>query len=209
MPTKVTLRPYVPQFTPRRCEHCGRDFLARTPDVERGYGRYCSNPCRYAGRRVPIGDRLNAHRDTSGGPLACWPYIGSRHLFGYGKIFDGWKKPPRDAHRVAWELAYGPIPEGLHVCHRCNNPPCCNPAHLYLDTRDGNMAFARELGRSKAPPPTRGIRNTNAIFTDEDVRLIRRAYAAGASQSEIARCYRTQHQYIHSIVHRKTWKHVS
>jgi hypothetical protein len=60
----------------------------------------------------------------------CWEWSGFRNLArgGYGYV-EG-----RRAHRVAWELANGPIPEGLHVCHRCDNPPCCNPSHLWLGT---------------------------------------------------------------------------
>lgn len=96
----------------------------------------------------PVSVRLAARLDVSGGPDSCWEYQAARSPRGYGTI--GVMGKTRRAHRVAWELANGPIPEGLLVCHHCDNPPCCNPAHLFLGTDKDNVADMRAKGRGRA-----------------------------------------------------------
>lgn len=80
------------------------------------------------------------------GPDECWPWVGARKPRGYGNVrIDG---KYRLAHRVAWELATGTtIPSGCIVMHRCDNPPCCNPAHLLMGTMKDNTADMRRKGR--------------------------------------------------------------
>jgi hypothetical protein len=84
---------------------------------------------------------------TEGG---CWLWTASRHPKGYGLLSFG-NRPAR-AHRVAWQLTNGDIPPGLFVCHRCDNPPCCNPEHLFLGTNTDNMRDASQKGRLSGGP---------------------------------------------------------
>ncbi|AKU93360.1 Phage-associated homing endonuclease [Labilithrix luteola] len=90
-------------------------------------------------------------RDTSGGPDACWPFMGFRFK-GYGRMQGGKRGAPMMfAHRIAYELANGPIPEGdgeWCVCHTCDNPPCCNPKHLFLGRDADNIADCIAKGRN-------------------------------------------------------------
>jgi len=68
----------------------------------------------------------------------CWPWKRAISNQGYGTL--SLNRKPFGAHRMAWILTNGPIPEGMFVCHHCDNPPCCNPSHLFIGTHSDNMA---------------------------------------------------------------------
>jgi hypothetical protein len=94
--------------------------------------------------REELGDKYWPLVDKSdlGG---CWPWLGSRSKLNYGMLFlDG---RLMRVHRIGYEIANGPIPAGMHCCHRCDNPPCVNPAHLFLGSRKDNMADMARKGR--------------------------------------------------------------
>lgn len=86
--------------------------------------------------------------DRSGGDDACWPWMGHKNS-GYGVLSIGNRE--RKAHRLVYEAAKGPIPDRMRVCHTCDNPPCCNPAHLFLGTRSDNAADMAAKGRAWSP----------------------------------------------------------
>lgn len=78
---------------------------------------------------------------------ACWEWPGARHGKGYGLLFDRLTGTHWRTHRLAWTAANGPIPAGLMVLHRCDNPPCVNPAHLWLGTNAENARDMVAKGR--------------------------------------------------------------
>ena len=74
----------------------------------------------------------------------CWEFVGANRL-GYGRIWTG--ERVADVHRLAWELTSGPIPPGMVVCHKCDNPPCFNPDHLFVGTQGDNLRDMAAKGR--------------------------------------------------------------
>jgi hypothetical protein len=109
-----------------------------------------------------------------GGPDECWEWTGRRHKQGYGIIWVGSK--PLLTHRVSFELANGSIPPGMCVCHRCDHPPCVNPAHLFLGTQKENMADMSRKRRTRRLTPAqvnevRRLREGGMVVADVAARF--------------------------------------
>jgi endogenous inhibitor of DNA gyrase (YacG/DUF329 family) len=195
---------------PRVCEQCGNAFTVEPNQARQGRGRFCSKRCRDIAQTPPLAGRFWAKVDRSGGPDACWPWTAARFHFGHGAFWLAGHQI--HAHRIAWELTHGPIPEGdpdnppcvLHDCPDGDNPACCNPAHLWLGTKGQNTKDMVAKGRH-----ARGEQHAHSRFTAAQVRSIRTRYAAGSvSQRALAREYRVSRPTIRSIVRRKSWRHV-
>ena len=131
----------------------------------------------------------------------CWEWTGSRNHRGYG-VFDLGRATSRLAHRTAWIRAYGPIPAGLSVLHRCDNPPCVRPSHLFLGDHTDNMADARAKGRM------RGSRQSNARLTESKVRIVLLLLAEDIPVAQIAALFGVSGGTIYSIQRSKSWTHV-
>lgn len=95
----------------------------------------------------PLEVRFWRRVDRAGGPDACWLWLGPKTPRGYGAT-SRLNKSVR-AHRLSWELTNGPIPDGLIVCHRCDNPSCVRPSHLFLGTHADNMQDCSAKGRMR------------------------------------------------------------
>jgi len=133
------------------CGWCGRRFR---PDGSRK--RFCDHDCYAASLRVPIEQRFWSKVNRHGPAPAhipdlgrCWIFTGKARLREYGSVAGrkNGKPWPQYAHRLAWELTHGPIPEGLSVLHKCDVPLCCNPDHLFLGTQADNVHDAQRKGR--------------------------------------------------------------
>ena len=129
----------------------------------------------------------------------CWLWNAARCSGGYGTIKHHGKVVT--AHRVAYEVYRGPIPDGMHVCHKCDNRICVNPDHLFLGTHADNMADMSKKNRQ-----ARGADNGSAKLTEIDVRAIRAENSK--SQSELGKDYGVSQSYISKIKRRESWKHV-
>lgn len=182
-----------------RCAQCGGA-------TER---KFCDSICYTEWRRSqPIQDRFwpKVHKTPS-----CWVWTGSSFgKDGYGGIYVShhqkpeWKHPrPTLVHRLSWELAHGPIPEGRHVLHSCDNRRCVNPAHLFLGDQDANMKDAASKGRLNVPRPNHPRRK----LTDSDVTDIVNLHRSGMQQQLIAARYGVTKACISQIVngHRRVY----
>lgn len=149
------------------------------------------------GRRNRLEDVFT--RASRGAPDKCWEWTGARTSKGYGAMRLNGRTEP--AHRLAYESAHGPIPHGLCVLHRCDNPPCVNPAHLFLGTRGDNNRDAASKGRTRS-----GSQHPGAKLTEDDVRAIRARSAAGELGTELARAFGVTPQLISYIIRGRIWK---
>lgn len=139
----------------------------------------------------------------------CWPWQATR-TGGYGMFRISVSKHAR-AHRFSYELAFGPIPDGMFVCHRCDNPPCCNPAHLFLGTPEDNAfdsAMKRRMHPQTNPETYRGERNGRARVSASDVPEIRRLAASGVRRARIAEAYGISRETVTAITTGKSWAHI-
>lgn len=130
----------------------------------------------------------------------CWEWSGNRNPAGYGRI-DIRKKSHR-AHRLSWELFRGPIASGLVVCHKCDNPGCVNPAHLFLGTDGDNTRDRNAKGRANMP---NGVRHFKAKLKPHQIVAIR---ASDKSSRYLAGLYNVSHHAILCIKQGKTWKNI-
>lgn len=135
-----------------------------------------------------------------GGPDDCWEWQASRRA-GYGRFkATGFSV---SAHRLAYALAQG-NPGDLLVCHRCDNPPCCNPAHLFLGTNKVNSDDKIAKGRARVPDQ-RGENNGAAKLTAVQVEEIKRRIRAGQTNVRIAKDYGVTHALVSRIRRGRSW----
>lgn len=133
-------------------------------------------------------ERFNA-QVARRGTSECWEWRAAKSAAGYGQMWDG--ERIAYAHRLAYELAYGPIPAGMHVCHHCDNPPCCNPQHLFAGTVADNSADKVAKGRGAKK------------LSDRAVREIRALAAAGTPLVKIGALYGVTPDYVGLIRDRR------
>lgn len=188
----------------RRCEQCGKMFIRyiSTNFVVHGYARFCSRQCYYDARRNRERDRFMSYVEKEG-PNSCWEWTGAhdgRGGYGSFKLCAGHSI---GAHRYAYLTFIGPIPDGVLVCHTCDNPGCVNPAHLFLGSDADNAQDAARKGRMP-----RGENHPNAILTRAQVIEIRALYESGSSMLSLAKQFGTCRSNISYIVNYHSWRHV-
>jgi hypothetical protein len=185
---------------------CGaRTNIARQNCAERGWVK--GQPRRYLrGHQLQNHPRTDpilrfwSHVDRTGD---CWLWTSAKLPHGYGQFRLVPGETMRKAHRLSYEWAHGPIPEGMGVLHRCDNPSCVNPDHLFTGTQLDNMRDCRAKNRMPL-----GGQRADAKLTVDDVRRIR-ILAKSQSLNSIAREYGVSQPTIRSAVNGTTWAWVA
>jgi hypothetical protein len=175
------------------CVRCGIEFTALRRLSAKQY--FCSYPCSVSPLEVRFWEKVKTTE-------VCWLWTGRLDKNGYGDIRDEERRRIR-AHRVSWELHFGPIPAELCVLHKCDNPACVRPDHLFLGTPADNMKDMAQKGRS-----TFGERQPKAKLVEADVLEIRALAAQGVSRASIAKQFLIAVSHVARIVNRDVWSRI-
>ena len=136
---------------------------------------------------------------------SCWEWTGVISRSGYGQVrfaFISNSRIPQSTHRIAWQLVNGPIPDGMDLCHTCDNRRCVRPDHLFLGTDLDNARDRDAKGRTAR---LAGARNARAKLTEQDVRSIR---GSDSATKALARRFSVSPRLIRKIRARELWRHV-
>jgi hypothetical protein len=176
------------------CAHCGKEREVIAVHAADPTRRFCSRACKVAATKTAtaIGRRF---WDKVQQGTGCWEWT--------GMLRRGRDESTIYAHRLSYELNIAPVPAGLIVCHRCDNPPCVRPEHLFLGTDNDNQRDKVAKGRQE-----RGETHHAAKLTAADVVEIRSSRAQGTRVNELAAKYGVDRGAIQAVVSRKTWAHV-
>ena len=187
------------------CEICSMTFHIKNSRAAQGKGRFCSLTCykqwREKSKKQPF-TFIRRNAETG-----CWEWTGGKDKNGYGMTWDGekWRK----SHRVFYEWMVGAIRPGLFVCHRCDNPSCVNPGHLFLGTQKDNIQDAMSKKRFKFPRARNGTSNPMAVLTETQVRYIRLSHdGRRASTGRLARELGVSLGVVRCVASHKSYKNV-
>lgn len=175
----------------RSCKECGQSFVGKGLKRE-----FCCTRCRLLGSVV----KKNG----------CWEWQDPLHPFGYAYATNYETNKKEHVHRISYRIFKGDIPEGLYVCHTCDNRRCISPDHLFIGTAKENMLDAKVKGRMEHVKllASKGEKNGNAKLDEGKVREIRQEIAKGIRCTVIARKYGIASSVIYLIRDGKAWKHV-
>lgn len=134
----------------------------------------------------------------------CWEWMAFKDAQGYGKISVN--SSPRLAHRVSYEIHHGPIPDGMFACHRCDNPGCVNPGHIFIGQPIDNIKDMHDKGRAVYPPINAGKDHGMCKLKPADVLAIRSA--RGIPQRTLAKQYGIGQSQVQRIRSGEGWPHL-
>ena len=135
----------------------------------------------------------------------CWPWTGKAKVRDYAQIEIDYKNYL--AHRIAYELTHGPLPPGIRILHKCDNPPCCNPSHLFPGTQHDNAIDARDKGRLYV---TYGAACHFAKQSPEQVEEIRKSYIPyKTTRKMLATKFGISMSLVEKIVYGEAWRHLT
>lgn len=171
-----------------KCPRCQREFFGQA-----GIGSHATK-C-----GVTPEELFWAKVDKSGGPEACWPWTAALTSWRYGHFHcRKWGKDYM-SHRLAWEFTNGPIPAGMLIQHTCDNPPCCNVAHMRLGTNETNMQDMVVKGRKATKLNADQVREIRRILASPDFR---------GTNTELGMQFGISASQVSTIKRRRQWTHI-
>jgi len=133
-------------------------------------------------------------------PDVCWEWCGGYFPDGYGYAYFNARDKRWRAHRLAYKLAYDKDPGNLCVCHKCDNPACCRPSHLFLGSHKDNMQDKVKKGLSLS-----GSKHPRAKLTEAQVKQIRKMVEQGIPQYILAKRFKVSQSTINAIIKKRNW----
>lgn len=192
--------PTLPRIRfPKQCQHCGAAYEVTACDLETS--KYCSHPCYTSAVADGWKQRFLSRLIKQDG---CWGWSGAFTTAGYCRLRS--RGADLLGHRLSWEHHKGTIPEGLWVLHKCDNPGCCNPDHLFLGTPKDNVHDMISKNRKVV---TRGEQSGNAKLTVNEVVEIRNLRRSGMTTRGIANRFGVGPSSISLIARNKRWSHIA
>lgn len=180
------------------CKECSESFISWVSSNQ----QFCSRRCWYLARKQNVALRFWPKVDIKDDD-ECWEWLGGKSG-GYGMFWDGVSQ--KKAHRIAWELwNERPFPSNRQGNHTCDNPPCCNPRHVYPGTAKENTS---DMFRRDRAVTVRGAECVWAKLTDTDVIEIRERYSNGERGASLAERFSISPQHAVRVATRQMWKHV-
>lgn len=203
-----------------KCELCNKEFEWKRYKNQT-IARFCSKKCWYEWNAKNLAsfnnERFQWNKSTDEEKLNrlkehyekyvyknddCWEWRGVKDKDGYGQVPFGYRKHTK-AHRISWIIHNGSIPDGLLVCHHCDNPSCTNPKHLFLGTKKDNDKDCRNKGRACV-----GSKQPKAKINEKDVLIIKKLIELNVSGYKIGIAFNISKSQISAIKNCKSWKHV-
>lgn len=184
------------------CQQCGRPFEVHRSHLLLGTRKHCSRKCSDAHRRsISVQERFLKRMGQPPNTDECWIWTGTQTPDGYGVLRANNKNTL--VHRIAYELFYGDLSPGYSVCHHCDNPPCCNPRHLFCGKAADNARDMMMKGRS-----TRGERNAQSRLTTQQVYEIRTLLASDTKGTCIAQQFYISPALVSAIKYKTRWAYL-
>ena len=166
--------------------------------------------------RIPLKERLEKFTVKPESGDGCWKWIGRKHQFGYGILqvtVEVNVLKVMYSHRLSWQLHVGEIPDGMSVLHRCDNPECTRPDHLFLGTQADNLRDMDQKGRRKkcSTENLRGERSHMAKLTEPQIIEILERYSLGQQPKFIQTDMNlpVTSDAVWRICNRKNWRHIT
>lgn len=184
------------------CKTCGNHFWVKNKK-RASEAKYCSHKCYVENYHLNpddedrFWDRVEVKSNQE-----CWNWNGGLRC-GYGVLQFRWRSEV--ASRASWMIHHGSIPDGLWVLHKCDNPKCVNPSHLFLGTPADNMADKTAKSRNNAPF---GEKHWATKLTASKVRKIRMLHSQGVKQCVLAEMFKEHYGTISKIILKQRWAHV-